>query len=105
MTFGTSGLRARHAQYVHSLPDRRLSAQATKEPSMIYVLLLACLWSAVGASVFFVRADISLRQRLALTIATSVVFGAVGWLDVSSIYDAVRSGPAVIAKEAVRPTL
>jgi hypothetical protein len=72
---------------------------------MGYVLMLACLWSAVGALVFFVRANISLPQRLALTIGTSLVFGAVGWVDVSSIFDTIRSDRAVIAKELVRPDI
>jgi hypothetical protein len=67
---------------------------------MIYVLLLAFLWSAVGALVFFVRADITSRQRLGLTLATALVFGVIGWVDVSSIYNSVHSGPAVVAKEA-----
>ena len=67
---------------------------------MIYVLLLALLWSAVGALVFFVRADITSRQRLGLTVATALVFGVIGWVDVSSIYGSVHSGPAVVAKEA-----
>ena len=69
---------------------------------MLYVLLLACLWSAVGALVFFVRADITLPQRVGLTIGTSVLFGVVGWIDVSSIYHTVRSDPALIAKQASR---
>jgi hypothetical protein len=72
---------------------------------MVYVLVLACLWSAVGALVFFVRGNITLRQRLGLTVVTSVLFGAIGWLDVSSIYHDVRSGPAVIANGSVRPQL
>ena len=67
---------------------------------MIYVWLLAFLWSAVGALVFFVRADITFRQRLGLTAATALVFGVIGWVDVSSIYNSVHSGPAVVAKEA-----
>ena len=67
---------------------------------MLYVLLLACLWSAVGALVFFVRADITLPQRVGLTIGTSVLFGVVGWIDVSSIHHTVHSDPAVIAKQA-----
>ena len=75
---------------------------------MIYVLLLAFLWSAVGALVFFVRADITSRQRLGLTLATALVFGVIGWVDVSSIYNGVHSGPAVMAKEmghaAYRPS-
>ena len=65
---------------------------------MMFVLLLALLWSAVGALVFFVRADITRRQRLGLTLVTALVFGAIGWVDVSSIYRAVHSGPAVVAK-------
>jgi len=72
---------------------------------MVYVLVLACLWSAVGALVFFVRVNITLRQRLGLTVVTSLLFGAIGWLDVSSIYHDVRSGPAVIANGSVRPQL
>jgi hypothetical protein len=28
------------------------------------------------------------------------VFGVIGWVDVSSIYNSVHSGPAVVAKEA-----
>jgi hypothetical protein len=69
---------------------------------MVYVLLLACLWSAVGALVFFVRANITLRQRLVLTIGTSLVFGAVGWVDVSSIFHDARSNPPAMAKESVK---
>ena len=65
---------------------------------MMYVLLLALLWSAVGALVFFVRADITSRQRLELTVVTALVFGLIGWVDVSSIYHTVHSGPAVVAK-------
>jgi hypothetical protein len=65
---------------------------------MVYVVLLAFLWSAVGALVFFVRANITRRQRVALTIGTSVAFGVIGWVDVSSIYHTVHSGPAMIAK-------
>jgi hypothetical protein len=72
---------------------------------MDYVLVLACLWSVVGALVFFVRANISLRQRLGLTVVTSLLFGAIGWLDVSSIYHDARSAPAVMAKESTRPQL
>jgi hypothetical protein len=66
---------------------------------MAYVLLLALLWSAVGALVFFVRANVTLTQRLALTIGTSLAFGVIGWVDVSSIYQATHSNPAVIAKQ------
>jgi hypothetical protein len=65
---------------------------------MVYVLVLALLWSAVGALVFFVRADITSRQRLGLTVVTALVFGVIGWVDVSSIYHTAHSGPAVIAK-------
>jgi hypothetical protein len=65
---------------------------------MIYVLLLAFVWSAVGALVFFVRANVTLTQRLALTIGTSLAFGVIGWVDVSSIYQTVHSNSAVIAK-------
>jgi hypothetical protein len=72
---------------------------------MVYVLVLACLWSAVGALVFFVRAKITLPQRLALTIGTSLVFGAVGWFDVSSIFRDARSNPPVVAKGLVKPDL
>jgi hypothetical protein len=67
---------------------------------MVYVFLLAFLWAAVGGSVFFVRARMTLPQRVALTIATSIVFGAVGWIDVSSIVNSSHSGPAVVAKES-----
>jgi hypothetical protein len=35
-----------------------------------------------------------------LTIGTAVLFGIVGWIDVSSIYHTVHSDPAVIAKQA-----
>jgi hypothetical protein len=66
---------------------------------MVYVLLLALLWSAVGALVFFVRANITLGQRLGLTIGTSLAFGVIGWVDVSSIYQTAHSNPSVIAKE------
>lgn len=62
---------------------------------MVYLLMLTCMWSAVGALVFFVRADISLPQRLALTIVTALVFGAVGWVDVSSIYQTAHSNVVV----------
>ena len=65
---------------------------------MVYVLLLALVWSAVGALVFFVRADITRRQRLGLTVVAALVFGVIGWVDVSSIYHTVHSGPSLIAK-------
>ncbi|HEV3018545.1 MAG TPA: hypothetical protein VGY49_05960 [Burkholderiaceae bacterium] len=65
---------------------------------MVYVIVFAGIWSAVGALVFFVRANLSVTQRVRLTIATSVVFGIVGWVDVSSIYHTVRPGAAVVAK-------
>jgi hypothetical protein len=60
--------------------------------------MLAGLWSAFGGLMFFVRANITLRQRLALTILTSILFGIVGWVDVSSIYYATRAEPAVLSK-------
>lgn len=63
-----------------------------------YVLMLAALWSAVGGLMFFIRADITSRQRLALTVATSLLFGAVGWLDVSSIYHGAHAQPAILSK-------
>jgi hypothetical protein len=66
---------------------------------MIYVFVFALLWSAVGASVFFLRADVTSRQRLGLTLVTALVFGVIGWVDVSSIYRTAHAGPAVIAKE------
>ena len=72
---------------------------------MIYVLIFACLWSAVGALVFFVPAKMRLPQRVGLTIGTSLVFGAVGWFDVSSIVYTIRSDPAVVAKGLVRPDI
>lgn len=55
------------------------------KPQMAYVLALACLWSASGALVFFVRANISLTQRLALTIGTSVALGVIGWVHLTNI--------------------
>jgi hypothetical protein len=70
------------------------------EPPMIYVLMFAVLWAAVGALVFFVRTSMRLRRRLGLTIGTSLVFGIVGWFDVSSI---VQSDPTVMARRSVRP--
>jgi hypothetical protein len=63
-----------------------------RRPPMIYVLMLAVLWAAVGALVFFVRTSMSLPRRLELTIATSLVFGVVGWVDVSSIVRALQGG-------------
>jgi hypothetical protein len=66
---------------------------------MIYVFVFALLWSAVGASVFFLRADVTSRQRLGLTLVTALLFGVIGWVDVSSIYHTAHTGPAVIAKE------
>jgi hypothetical protein len=54
-------------------------------PTVIYVLMLACLWAAVGALVFFVRTSMTLPRRLVLAFGTSLVFGVVGWVDVSSI--------------------
>jgi len=66
---------------------------------MVYVLMLTCLWSAVGALVFFVRADITLRQRRALAIGTALVFGFVGWVDLSSIYHTAHSGRTLIANQ------
>jgi hypothetical protein len=65
---------------------------------MAYVLLLAFVWSAVGALVFFVRANVTLPQRVVLTIGTSLAFGVIGFVDVSSIYHSAHSGPALIAK-------
>jgi len=65
---------------------------------VVYVIVFAAIWSAVGALVFFLRANLSVPQRVRLTIATSVVFGIVGWVDVSSIYHTVRPGAAVVAK-------
>jgi hypothetical protein len=70
---------------------------------VVYVLMLSCLWAAVGALVFFVPANVSLRRRLGRTIGTALVFGAVGWVDVSSIYHTVRADPALIAKQSFRP--
>ena len=64
---------------------------------MVYLLVLTCIWAAVGALVFFVRADITLPQRLALTIVTAVVFGAVGWVDVSSIFQTAHSNVVMSA--------
>ena len=75
-------------------------SEGSGEPRMAYVLMLACLWSVVGALVFFVRANLSLTQRLALTIGTSVAFGVIGWVDMSTIYHSVNSGPTTIAKES-----
>ena len=72
---------------------------------MIYVLVLAGIWSAVGALVFFVHANISLPQRVGLTIGTAVVFGIVGWVDVSSIYRTVHPAQPVMATDSVRPAL
>jgi hypothetical protein len=66
---------------------------------MVYVLLLALLWAAVGALVYFVRANITLSQRVALTAAVSLVFGIIGWVDMSSIYHAPHAASSVIAKE------
>ena len=74
-------------------------------PQMIYVLMLAGLWSAVGALVFFVRTNMSLPRRLGLTIGTSLVFGVVGWFDVASIFHDARSNPPAMAKELVRPDI
>jgi uncharacterized membrane protein YccC len=65
---------------------------------VVYVIVFAGIWSAVGALVYFVRGNLSVPQRVGLTIATSVVFGIVGWVDVSSIYHTVRPGAAVVAK-------
>jgi hypothetical protein len=70
-------------------------------PQIVYLLMLSGLWSAVGALVFFARARISRSQRLCLTIVTSLVFGAVGFVDMSSILHAA-SNPAVIAKAQVK---
>jgi hypothetical protein len=64
---------------------------------MVYLLVITCLWAAVGALVFFVRADVTLPQRLALTIFTAVVFGAVGWVDVSSIFETAHSNVVMSA--------
>jgi hypothetical protein len=65
---------------------------------MIYVLFFACLWSAVGASVFFLRGDIAPRRRLALTIGSAVVFALIGWIDVSSIVHSGHSDHAASVK-------
>jgi hypothetical protein len=67
---------------------------------MTYVLMLAFLWAAVGALVFFARTSMSLPRRLGLTIGTSLLFGVVGWIDISSI---VQPDPTVIGKGSVRP--
>jgi len=107
VTFLTFADRRRNANCAHSLLVRPAFAQfgGTGEAQMDYVLLLACLWSAVGALVFFVRANITLRQRLVLTIGTSLVFGVVGWFDVASIFHDARSNPPAMAKELVRPDI
>jgi hypothetical protein len=70
---------------------------------MVQVVVLAFIWSAVGASVFFSARDVRLPQRLGLTLVTSLVFGAVGWVDVSSISRDVHSGPAATAKQLAGP--
>ena len=70
---------------------------------MVYVVALACLWAAVGALVFFGRADIGLPQRAWLTVGASVVFGFIGYIDVSSIYQTVRTNPAAVAKQLATP--
>jgi hypothetical protein len=67
---------------------------------MIYVLMLAFLWAAVGALVSSARTSMCLPRRLGLTIGTSLVFGVVGWIDVSSI---VRPDPTVVGRGSVRP--
>lgn len=69
---------------------------------MMYALMLAVLWAAVGALVFFVRTSMSLPRRLGLTVGTSLVFGVVGWVDISSI---VRADPAFTARGSVRPDM
>jgi len=105
VTFATSQDRPGNAQYVRSLLSARVFTQfgGNGERQMVYVLILSCLWAAVGALVFFVPAAVSLPHRLGLTIVTSLVFGAVGWVDVSSIYHTIRSDPTVIAKESFKP--
>jgi hypothetical protein len=65
-----------------------------------YVVMLVALWSAVGGLMFFVRADLTARQRLALTVVTSLVFGAVGWVDISSIHHGMHA-PSAIASKAI----
>jgi hypothetical protein len=75
-------------------------SQGAGETSMAHVLTLACLWSIVGALVFFVRANISLKERLVLTISTSVALGVVGWVHLSNMSDSVHSVPTAIAKKS-----
>lgn len=70
---------------------------------MVYVLVFACIWAGVGALVFLGRTNIGSPQKMGLTIVTSLVFGAIGWVDVSSIYHTVHSGPAVMAKQSAGP--
>ena len=72
-------------------------------PQQIYEMILAGLWAAVGALVFLQRTNMSLPQRLGLTIATALVFGVVGWIDVSSIFHTLRGEPIAIADGADRP--
>ena len=105
MTFGTFDDPRRRAQYVQSCSSALVFAniEGNAMPQMIYEVVLAALWSAVGALVFLERTNMSLPQRLGLTIATSLVFGVVGWIDVSSILHTIRADPAVIADGAVRP--
>jgi hypothetical protein len=64
---------------------------------MIQAATIACLWSAVGASVYFWPTSIGRRQRLARAIGTAVVFWAVGFVDVSSILHSIQAGSAVTA--------
>ncbi len=75
-------------------------SQGAGEPSMAHLLTLACLWSIVGGLAFFVRANISLTERLVLTISTSVALGVIGWVHLSNISDSVHSVPTAIAKES-----
>jgi hypothetical protein len=65
---------------------------------MVYVLIFSCLWAAVGASVFFVRSNITLRQRLGLTISSAVAFAVIGWIDVSSIVHSAHSDHSAFVK-------
>jgi hypothetical protein len=99
VTFATFLGRRLPASY--SLPIRMdcpTASDGVEGVNVIYVLIFACLWAAVGASVFFVRSDITLRQRLAVTISSAVAFAVIGWIDVSSIVHSVHSDHAAFAK-------
>src|SRR5258708_4747211 len=75
-------------------------SQGAGDPAMALLVALACVWSIVGVLVFFVRENISLTERLVLTISTSVELGVIGWVPLTNISDSVHWVRTAIAKES-----